>query len=75
MKGYLLDANVPSEFNRDRPEPRVVTWLKAQPVTTLFLSAMSRNDSRDPLCHVAKRLSFGTDYTDYSNGMAPASTI
>lgn len=35
MNGYLLDTNVPSEFSRDRPEPRVVKWLKAQPVTTL----------------------------------------
>ena len=41
MNGYLLDTNVPSEFSRDRPEPRVVRWLKAQPVTTLFLSAIT----------------------------------
>ena len=41
MNGYLLDTNVPSEFSRDRPEPRVVKWLKAQPVTTLFLSVIA----------------------------------
>lgn len=38
MSGYLLDTNVPSEFSRERPEVRVTQWLKAQPVTTLFLS-------------------------------------
>lgn len=32
MNGYLLDTNVPSEFSRDRPDPRVVTWLKAHAI-------------------------------------------
>lgn len=49
MKGYLLDTNVPSEFSRDRPEPRVVTWLKAQPVATLFLSAITIGEIRKGL--------------------------
>ena len=49
MNGYLLDTNVPSEFSRDRPEPRVVKWLKAQPVTTLFLSAITIGEIRKGL--------------------------
>ena len=46
MNGYLLDTNVPSEFSRDRPDTRVVQWLKAQPVTTLFLSAITIGEIR-----------------------------
>lgn len=49
MNGYLLDTNVPSEFSRDRPEPRVVEWLKTQPVTTLFLSAVTIGEIRKGL--------------------------
>lgn len=49
MNGYLLDTNVPSEFSRDRPEPRVVQWLKARPVTTLFLSAITIGEIRKGL--------------------------
>lgn len=46
MSGYLLDTNIPSEFSRDRPNPRVVEWLKVQPVTTLFLSAVTIGEIR-----------------------------
>jgi predicted nucleic acid-binding protein len=46
VNGYLLDTNVPSEFSRDRPEPRVVQWLKTQPVATLFLSAVTIGEIR-----------------------------
>src|ERR1700682_4254243 len=46
VNGYLLDTNIPSEFSRDRPEPRVVQWLKAQPVPTLFLSAVTIGEIR-----------------------------
>jgi predicted nucleic acid-binding protein len=46
VNGYLLDTSVPSEFSRDRPETRIVEWLKAQPVTTLFLSAVTIGEIR-----------------------------
>ena len=46
MNGYLLDTNIPSEFSRDRPEPRVVQWLKAQTVTMLFLSVVTIGEIR-----------------------------
>jgi predicted nucleic acid-binding protein len=49
VNGYLLDTNVPSEFSRDRPEPRVVRWLKAQPPTMLFLSAVTIGEIRKGL--------------------------
>jgi predicted nucleic acid-binding protein len=49
VNGYVLDTNVPSEFSRDRPEPRVVEWLKTQPVTTLFLSVVTIGEIRKGL--------------------------
>ena len=37
----LLDTNVMSEPLRQAPEPRVITWIDAQPMETLFLSAIT----------------------------------
>ena len=37
----VLDTNVISEALRATPEARVVAWLDAQPVETLFLSVVS----------------------------------
>lgn len=37
----LLDTNVVSEPLRAAPEPRVVEWLDAQPLETLFLSVVT----------------------------------
>lgn len=37
----LLDTNVMSEPLRRAPEPRVIDWIDAQPMETLFLSAMT----------------------------------
>jgi tRNA(fMet)-specific endonuclease VapC len=49
VNGYLLDTNVPSEFSRDRPEPCVVEWLKAQPATMLYLSVVTIGEIRKGL--------------------------
>jgi toxin FitB len=49
VNGYLLDTNIPSEFSRDRPEPRVVQWLKRQPITMLFISAVTIGELRKGL--------------------------
>jgi predicted nucleic acid-binding protein len=49
VNGYLLDTNIPSEFTRNRPEPRVVQWLKARPVTALFLSVVTIGEIRKGL--------------------------
>lgn len=37
----LLDTNVVSEPLRPAPEARVIAWLDAQPLETLYLSAMT----------------------------------
>jgi len=37
----LRDTNVVSEPLRQAPEPRVVAWIDAQPLETLFLSAIT----------------------------------
>ena len=37
----LLDTNVVSEPLRPAPEVRVIEWIDAQPLETLFLSAMT----------------------------------
>ena len=37
---YLLDANVISEPQRPRPEPRVLEWLFAQDQADLFVSVL-----------------------------------
>ena len=58
MNGYLLDTNVPSEFSRDRPEPRVVQWLKTQRVATLFLSAVTIGEIRKAVAAASWRHGF-----------------
>ncbi len=37
----LLDTNVISESMRRTPEPNVIAWIDAQPLETLYLSAIS----------------------------------
>ena len=37
----LLDTNVVSEPLRPVPDPRVIEWIDAQPLETLFLSAIT----------------------------------
>src|SRR5690606_34631086 len=37
----LLDTNVVSEPLRQAPEARVIEWIDAQPLETLYLSAMT----------------------------------
>jgi len=37
----LLDTNVMSEPLRQAPEPKVIDWIDAQPMDTLFLSAIT----------------------------------
>ena len=45
----LLDTNVVSEPLRQVPEPRVVQWIDAQPMETLFLSAITVAELRSGL--------------------------
>jgi toxin FitB len=44
--GFLLDTNIPSELVRPQPEPKVKTWIAAQGLDTLFISAVSFGEFR-----------------------------
>jgi predicted nucleic acid-binding protein len=46
MTGFLLDTNIPSELVRQQPEPKVRTWVAAQDLDTLFISAVSFGELR-----------------------------
>ncbi len=46
MNGFLLDTNIPSELVRPQPEPRVTTWMAAQSLEALFMSAVSFGELR-----------------------------
>ena len=41
MKGFLLDTNILSELRRPRPEPKVIAFVSAQPLESLFVSAVT----------------------------------
>ncbi len=41
MKGYLLDTNVLSELRRPKPKAKVVAFISAQPLESLFISAVT----------------------------------
>lgn len=41
MTNWLLDTNVLSELRRPKPHPQVVAFLEAQPLDTLFVSAVT----------------------------------
>ncbi len=41
MSAWLLDTNVISELRRPRPTARVVAFVAAQPLETLFVSAVT----------------------------------
>ena len=46
MTRFLVDTNVPSELVRWRPASKVETWLDAQDLDTLFISAVSFGELR-----------------------------
>jgi len=41
VTGWLLDTNVLSELQRPRPEPKVVSFVAAQPLDRLFVSEVT----------------------------------
>jgi hypothetical protein len=42
MRGYLIDTNVVSEYNRERsPHPGVVKWLETTPETSQYVSVFT----------------------------------
>ena len=46
MIGWLLDTNVLSEVRRLHPEPRVVAFVKAQPLERLYISTVTLAEIR-----------------------------
>jgi toxin FitB len=46
VTGWLLDTNVLSELRRPRPEPKVVTFVAAQPLDLMFISAVTLAELR-----------------------------
>lgn len=46
MTGWLLDTNVLSELRRPRPEPKVVAFVEAQPLDSLYISAVTLAELR-----------------------------
>ena len=58
MTGWLLDSNVLSELRRPRPEPRVSTFVAAQPLELLHVSVVTLAEIRfgiERLCDLARR--------------------
>ena len=41
MKGYLVDTNIPSELTREKPDARVVAFLRSAHKDSVFLSVMT----------------------------------
>jgi predicted nucleic acid-binding protein len=46
LTGYLLDTNILSELRRPRPEPKVVAFIKQQPLDLLFVSSATLAEIR-----------------------------
>jgi predicted nucleic acid-binding protein len=46
VTGLLLDTNVLSELRRPRPAPRVVAFVAAQPLESLYISAVTLAEIR-----------------------------
>jgi len=41
LKGYLVDTNIPSELTREKPDARVVEFLRNVDKEGMFLSVMT----------------------------------
>jgi predicted nucleic acid-binding protein len=41
VKGYLVDTNIPSELTREKPDSRVVAFLRNAGKDSVFLSVMT----------------------------------
>ena len=46
MTGWLLDTNILSELRRVRPNPKVVAFIKAQPLEMLYISSVTLAEIR-----------------------------
>jgi hypothetical protein len=46
LTGWLLDTNIVSELRRPKPEPRVVRFVRDQPLDLLFISIVTLAEIR-----------------------------
>ena len=46
MTAWLLDTNVISELRRPKPEPKVVAFVRGQPLEALYISAVTLAEIR-----------------------------
>ena len=46
MSGFLLDTNCISELVRNKPEPRVMDWMRAAEESLLYLSVLTLGEIR-----------------------------
>jgi len=46
VTGWLLDTNVLSELRRPRPEPKVLEFIAAQPLESLYISTVTLAEIR-----------------------------
>jgi len=46
VTGWLLDTNVLAELRRPRPEPKVIAFVAAQPLDSLFISSVTLAEIR-----------------------------
>lgn len=46
MTGWLLDTNVISELRRPKPEPKVVAFVRSQPLDALYISVVTLAEIR-----------------------------
>jgi len=47
MSGFLLDTNCISELVRNKPEPRVMDWMRAAEESLLYLSVLTLGEIRN----------------------------
>lgn len=58
MTGWLLDTNIVSELRRPKPEPKVVRFVRDQPLDLLFISVVTLAEIRfgiELIAEVSKR--------------------
>jgi len=58
VTGWLLDTNIISELRRPKPEPKVTTFIRSQPLERLFVSIVTFAEIRfgiEQLPHATRR--------------------
>jgi predicted nucleic acid-binding protein len=58
VTGWLLDTNILSELRRPKPEPKVIAFIAAQPLESLYISTVTLAEIRfgiELLSHAARR--------------------